>query len=261
MNFGRIIFQIIYHIHSYLELVRQNAIVMGEKVNLNVPSANFGNLLGGYYAQKMGLPVNKLISSSNENNLLMELINTGSYDLRGRKLQVTTSPAMDILKSSNIERVIFDLYGAERTRELMSDLDEKEVYTLTAEELTTLQSLFAADNCEGEAGKAYIKSVYENEGYLMDPHTATSFKAYENSKDDGIKTIIYSTAEWTKFSPTIAEALTGEAGAKDIDALQTIAKKANIEIPAMINGLFDKKITQDSVIEKEDIEKEILAFL
>ncbi len=261
VNFGRIIFQIIYHIHSYLELVRQNAIVMGEIVNLNVPSANFGNLLGGYYAQKMGLPVNKLISSSNENNLLMELINTGSYDLRGRKLQVTTSPAMDILKSSNIERVIFDLYGAERTRELMADLDEKEVYTLTAEELTTLQSLFAADNCEGEAGKAYIKSVYENDGYLMDPHTATSFKAYENSKDDGIKTIIYSTAEWTKFSPTIAEALTGEAGAKDIDALQTIAKKANIEIPAMINGLFDKKITQDSVIEKEDIEKEILAFL
>ncbi len=261
VNFGRIIFQIIYHIHSYLELVRQNAIVMGEKVNLNVPSANFGNLLGGYYAQKMGLPVNKLISSSNENNLLMELINTGSYDLRGRTLQVTTSPAMDILKSSNIERVIFDLYGAERTRELMSDLDEKEVYTLTDEELTTLQSLFAADNCEGEAGKAYIKSVYENEGYLMDPHTATSFKAYENSKDDGVKTIIYSTAEWTKFSPTIAEALTGEAGAKDIDALQMIAKKANIEIPAMINGLFDKKITQDSVIEKEDIEKEILAFL
>ena len=261
VNFGRIIFQIVYHIHSYLELVRQNAIIMGEKVNLNVPSANFGNLLGGYYAQKMGLPVHKLISSSNENNLLMELIQSGSYDIRGRELQVTTSPAMDILKSSNIERVIFDLYGAERTRELMHALDEEQVYTLTPDELKELQSLFAADNCEGAQGKAYIKSVYENDGYLMDPHTATSFKAYENSKDEGIKTIIYSTAEWTKFSPTIAEALTGEAGAKDIDALQTIAKKANIEIPAMINGLFDKKITQDSVIEKEDIEKEILAFL
>ena len=261
VNFGRIIFQIIYHIHSYLELVRQEAIAMGEKINLNVPSANFGNLLGGYYALKMGLPVNKLISSSNENNLLMELINTGTYDLRGRELQVTTSPAMDILKSSNIERVIFDLYGAERTRELMSDLDEKEVYTLTAEELTKLQALFSADKCEGEAGKAYIKSVYENDGYLMDPHTATSFKAYENMPKDGLKTIIYSTAEWTKFSPTIAEALTGEAGAKDIDALKAIAEKANIAIPAMINELFDKKITQDSVIEKEDIEKEILAFL
>ncbi len=261
VNFGRIIFQIIYHIHSYLELVRQEAITMGEKVNLNVPSANFGNLLGGYYALKMGLPVNKLISSSNENNLLMELINTGTYDLRGRKLQVTTSPAMDILKSSNIERVIFDLYGAQRTRELMADLDEKEVYTLTASELTKLQSLFSADQCEGEAGKAYIKSVYENDGYLMDPHTATSFKAYENMPKDGLKTIIYSTAEWTKFSPTIAEALTGEAGAKDIDALKTISEKANIAIPSMINGLFDKKITQDSVIEKEDIEKVILAFL
>ncbi len=261
VNFGRIIFQIIYHIHSYLELVRQEAITIGEKVNLNVPSANFGNLLGGYYALKMGLPVNKLISSSNENNLLMELINTGTYDLRGRKLQVTTSPAMDILKSSNIERVIFDLYGAERTRELMADLDEKEVYTLTSAELSKLQALFSADKCEGEAGKAYIKSIYENDGYLMDPHTATSFKAYENMPNDGFKTIIYSTAEWTKFSPTIAEALTGEAGAKDIDALKAIAEKANIAIPAMINELFDKKITQDSVIEKEDIEKVILAFL
>jgi len=155
---------------------------------------------------------------------------------------VTTSPAMDILKSSNIERVIFDLYGAERTRELMADLDEKEVYTLTADELSRLQVLFEANYCEGEAGKAYIKSVYEEDGYLMDPHTATSFKAYENAKDDGVKTIIYSTAEWTKFSPTIAEALTGTTGAKDIDALQAIAEKANIEIPAMINGLFEKKI-------------------
>ena len=191
----------------------------------------------------------------------MELIQTGTYDLRGRELQVTTSPAMDILKSSNIERVIFDLFGGERTRELMADLDEKEVYTLSAEELSRLQELFEADNCEGEAGKAYIKRVYENDGYLMDPHTATSFKAYENSKDEGVKTIIYSTAEWTKFSPTIAEALTGEAGSKDIDALKAISEKANIAIPSMINELFDKKITQDSVIEKEDIEKEILAFL
>jgi len=261
VNFGRIIFQIIYHIHSYLELVRQEAIIMGEKVNLNVPSANFGNLLGGYYALKMGLPVNKLISSSNENNLLMELINTGTYDLRGRKLQVTTSPAMDILKSSNIERVIFDLYGAERTRELMADLDEKEVYTLTADELARLQELFEADNCDGDTGKAYIKDVYEEEGYLMDPHTATAFKAYENSSHEGVKSIIYSTAEWTKFSPTIAEALTGVAGMKDIDALKAIAEKANIKIPAMINELFEKKITQDTVIEKDEIESEILRFL
>jgi len=261
VNFGRIIFQIIYHIHSYLELVRQEAITMGEKVNLNVPSANFGNLLGGYYAQKMGLPVHKLISSSNENNLLMELIQTGTYDIRGRALQITTSPAMDILKSSNIERVIFDLYGAERTRELMHALDEEQVYTLTAEELQKLQALFSADFCDGAEGKAYIKRVYEEDGYLMDPHTATSFKAYEKSSGDGIKTIIYSTAEWTKFSPTIAEALTGVRGMKDIDALKAIAQKANITIPEMINELFEKKITQDTVIEKEEIEKEILAFL
>jgi len=261
VNFGRIIFQIIYHIHSYLELVRQNAITMGEKVYLNVPSGNFGNALGGYYAWKMGLPVEKIIISSNENNVLTKLIKDGKYNLNECEVVGTTSPAMDILKSSNVERVLFDLFGSDRTRELMEDLENKNEYELTADELKTLQNCFDADFCNGDEGKKYIKDTFVNDSYLMDPHTATCMKSYETCSNPAIKTIAYSTAEWTKFSPVIANALTSEIDAKDIVALESISKEASLEIPAMIKGLFSKEITQKTIIDKEDIEKEILKFL
>jgi len=260
VNFGRIIFQIIYHIHNYLELVRQDVIKVGDKVYLNVPSGNFGNVLGAYYARLMGLPVEKLIISSNQNNILTRLIKTGVYDMRDQELILTTSPAMDILKSSNVERVLYDLFGASRTRELMSDLDEKKIYTLTESELSKLQEIFVADFCSDEEGREYIKKSFD-EGYLMDPHTATCFKAHETCATKNIPSIIYSTAEWTKFSPVIANALTGERDAKDIVALKSISKTANVKIPPMINELFTKKIIHDTIIEKEDIEKEILKFL
>ena len=260
VNFGRIIFQIIYHIHSYLELVRQGAITMGEQVYLNVPSGNFGNALGGYYAMKMGLPVEKIIIASNENNVLTRLITTGRYDLRDAEVVPTTSPAMDILKSSNVERVLYDLFGAERTKALMTQLDEEHCYELCAMELDKLQAFFSADFATGEEGKQFIKIALEN-GYLMDPHTATCFKAYESCATGAFKTIAYSTAEWTKFSPTIANALTGEIDTHDIDALNAIADTAGVAIPAMIKSLFEKPVTQKSVIDKEQIASEIVAFL
>ena len=261
VNFGRIIFQIIYHIHSYLELVRQNAITMGEKVYLNVPSGNFGNALGGYYAWKMGLPVEKIIISSNENNVLTRLIRDGKYDLRESEVVSTTSPAMDILKSSNVERVLFDLFGTDRTKELMDSLEEQNFYELTAEELAKLQACFDADWCSGEEGKKYIKETFENDGYLMDPHTATCMKSFQTCSNPEIKSIIYSTAEWTKFSPVIANALTGEVDTQDIEALESISKVTKLEIPAMIKELFTKEIAQKTVIEKTEIEKVILKFL
>lgn len=260
VNFGRIIFQIIYHIHSYLELVRMGEIRMGEKVYLNVPSGNFGNALGAYYAMKMGLPVEKIIISSNENNVLTHLINEGKYDLRHLSVVSTTSPAMDILKSSNIERILFDMFGSKRTKELMEELEENHVYALSEDELLRLQSVFSADFCSGEEGKAYIKKAFEK-GYLMDPHTATCFKAYESCALKEIKTIAYSTAEWTKFSPVIANALSGEVDAHDIDALKSIAALAGVKIPDMINALFDKEAVQNTIIDKEKIEEEILSFV
>ncbi len=261
VNFGRIIFQLMYHIHSYLELVRQDAIKLGDKVYLNVPSGNFGNALGGYYAMKMGLPVEKILIASNQNNVLTHLINEGVYDISESSVIATSSPAMDILKSSNVERILFDLFGSERTKELMQYLDRDKRYQLTSDEVAEMQKVFSADYCSDEDGKDYIKEAFNN-GYLMDPHTATCFKTYDSCREDkSLKTIIYSTAEWTKFSPTIANALTGETGQSDIDALKAIAKKAEIDIPESINALFSKKITQNSVIDKEGIEEEIMEFL
>ncbi len=260
VNFGRIIFQTIYHIHSYLELVRQNAITLGDNIYLNVPSGNFGNALGGYYAMRMGLPVEKILIASNNNNILTQLIRTGSYDLRNTSVIATTSPAMDILKSSNIERILFDLFGESRTSELMQQLDSENYYQLTNDEVSSLQNIFVADYCTDDEGKKYIKEAFAK-GYLMDPHTATCFKAYETCRDKPLKTIVYSTAEWTKFSPVIANALTGEEDANDIDALKSISKEAGIEIPAVISDLFEKDIAQKIVIDKNDIEAEILAFL
>ena len=260
VNFGRIIFQQIYHIHSYLELVRQGAIELGEKVYLIVPSGNFGNTLGGYYAWQMGLPVEKIVIASNSNNVLTDLIQTGTYDLRHRDLIITTSPAMDILKSSNVERILFHLFGSARTRELMQMLDEQQHYQLTEDELERLQSLFSADYCSDDEGKAYIKSCFES-GYLMDPHTATCMKAHASCCDKPLQSIVYSTAEWTKFSPTIANALTGETDTHDIDALKTIAEAAGTSIPEPINALFSKPVAQSTLVDKADIEEEVLSFI
>ncbi|WP_457666266.1 threonine synthase [Thiolapillus sp.] len=260
VNFGRIIFQLVYHIHSYLELVRQGHIELGDKVYLVVPSGNFGNALGGYYAWRMGLPVEKIVIASNANNVLTDLIHTGAYDLRQRELVGTSSPAMDILKSSNVERILFHLFGAERTRELMRQLDEEQHYQLTGDELQAIQTLFCADFCSDDEGKAYIKEYFER-GYLMDPHTATCMKAYASCCNQPLHAIVYSTAEWTKFSPTIANALSGETDSRDIDALKSIARLAHTEIPARINALFSKPVAQTTLVDKEDIEKEVLAFI
>ena len=152
------------------------------------------------------------------------------------------------------------MFGADRTSELMQQLNTGKHYQLNENELAQLQSVFAADFCNDEEGKAYIKHTFAK-GYLMDPHTATCFKAYETCREKPLKTIVYSTAEWTKFSPVIANALTGEKDARDIDALRSIASEAGISIPGIISELFDKPVVQTAIIEKHQIEEEILAFL
>jgi threonine synthase len=260
VNFGRIIFQILYHLHAYLTLVRQKAIKLGDKVYLDVPSGNFGNALGGYYARRMGLPVERILIASNRNNILTDLIREGRYDMRERPLINTSSPAMDILKSSNVERILWDLFGTERTRALMQQLDEEKHYQLNEDELTQLQSIFAADFCDDEQGMAYIRQAFD-QGYLMDPHTATCFKAHESCREEALPTIAYATAEWTKFSPTIAEALGEAPGQADQEALAAIAERANCPVPAPIAALFERSIHQTSLIDKTEIEQEILDFL
>ncbi len=261
VNFGRIIFQIIYHIKAYLSLSQKREIKEGEKIYITVPSGNFGNALGAYYAKKMGLPVEKILITSNANNVLSELINDGVYDIRDKKLILTNSPAMDILKSSNVERVLFDKYGAKRTKEMMDDLNKNGIYTLSKDELDSLQKDFAAIDSDDEYGQKIIKK-YAKKGYVLDPHTATCFRAYENLKQKDLKTVICSTAEWTKFAPTMLMALEQSDEKKpDIEALREFSKKLNIEITPSVKSLFDKKIVHDDVVDKDDIESNILQFI
>ncbi len=261
VNFGRIIFQIIYHIRSYLALLEQGEIEKGEKIYITVPSGNFGNALGAYYAKKMGLPVEKILITSNANNVLAELINNGIYDIRGKQLILTNSPAMDILKSSNVERVLFDKFGPKRTKEMMDDLNSKNVYSLTSEELAMLQEDFAAIDSDDAYGMEVIRR-YAGKGYVMDPHTATCLKAYENLKEKDLKMVICSTAEWTKFAPTMLMAIEGESEKKsDLEALERISEKLGIEITPSVKALFEKKIVHKDVVEKDAIESKILQFI
>jgi threonine synthase len=261
VNFGRIIFQIVYHFQSYLELLRQNEIIMGDKIYINVPSGNFGNILGAFYAQKMGLPVEKLIVSSNQNNILTQWLTTGIYDIRDKKLILTNSPAMDILKSSNIERVIFDLFGANRTKELMESLNNNKYFKHSEDELKILKQYFSAIYSDDDYGLKTIKS-FVDDGYLMDPHTATCIKGYEEFCDSKIKMVIYSTASWTKFSPTVLNAINEDIKKyKDKEALEIISKRLNIQVPQSINKLFSKKILHNSIVNIQDLEQEIINFL
>jgi len=259
VNFGRIIFQVIYHIHSYLELVRKDEIAMGEKIYLVVPSGNFGNALGAYYAKKAGLPVEKILISSNINNILTDWINTGSYDLTTRELVQTESPAMDILKSSNVERIMFDKFGATRTRELMESLASKGKYQLTADELSSLREDFDASFSDDEECEAVV-GEYAKKGYIMDPHTATCMRAYKTLKEKDLKIVVYSTAEWTKFSPAVSKAL-GKEVKGDIEALKWVSEHANVAVPSMINSLFSKPVKHTIIVEKESIKGEMLNFL
>jgi threonine synthase len=259
VNFGRIIFQIMYHIHGYLELVRRGEIGLGDEVYLVIPSGNFGNALGAYYAKKAGLPVRKILIASNANNILTDLIRTGVYDIRERELILTESPAMDILKSSNVERVLFDKFGAQRTREWMEALNEEGVYRLEPEELRALQEDFAAvENTDAE-GEAVI-AEYAKQGYLMDPHTATCIKAHRTLREEPLPAILCSTAEWTKFSPTVAKAIGIEAEG-DAQALTRVSEALDTPVPSMIRALFDKPIAHTTVVEKANIKEEMLAFL
>jgi len=259
VNFGRIIFQIIYHIHSYLEMVRNNKIAMGDKIYLVVPSGNFGNALGGYYAKKAGLPIEKILIASNINNILADWITTGAYDLTDRELILTESPAMDILKSSNIERVMYDKFGGERTKELMDALASDGKFQLTDDELASLQEDFVATFSNDAEGEEII-AKYAKKDYIMDPHTATCMKAYETLREKKLPTVIYSTAEWTKFSSTVAKSL-GHTVNDDIEALKWVNEHANVSVPPMITGLFDKVVKHTVVVDKKSIKGEMLNFL
>jgi threonine synthase len=262
VNFGRIIFQIIYHIKSYLQLLKLKEIKNREPIYSIIPSGNFGNALGAYYTKLMGINIKKILITSNENSVLEEFVTSGEYDIKNRQLKKTTSPAMDILKSSNVERVLFHKFGANRTKELMDEFAKNSKYKLTEKELRLLQEDFDAISCNDEYTKNTIKKYFNDYNYLMDTHTATTIKAYENLRKDNIKTIICSTAQWTKFSPTIYSAIQDEnIEITDKEALEKISQKCGAKIPDTIKELFLKDISENLIIDRDKIKDEILKFI
>jgi len=275
VNFGRIIFQTVYHFWSYINLIKNAEIEMGEKIDVIIPSGNFGNALGAYYAKKMGLPIDKIVIASNKNNILYEFVTYGKYDLRDKTLIHTISPAMDILKSSNVERVLFDKFGEERTKELMENLEKEGFFELTPQERDKIQQDFIADFATDAECEEIIAKYAQNDDYLMDAHTATAIKTYEYLKEKNKitnKVVAYSTAEWTKFAPSVYEALTkhdldreiAEEEEKDAisdkDAIAYIQSRFKVGVPEVIRELFDKEINE-TVIKKTQIKEKIEEFI
>jgi threonine synthase len=273
VNFGRIIFQTVYHFWAYLKLVERMEIEMNDKIDVIIPSGNFGNALGAYYAKKMGLPIEKIVIASNKNNVLYEFVTYGKYDLRDKNLIKTISPAMDILKSSNVERLLFDKFGEKRCIELMENLEKEGYFELTPKEHEKIKEDFIADFAtDGECEE--IINKYTKNNYLMDPHTATAVKAYEYLKNKGLinnKVVAYSTAEWTKFAPSIYKALTGEDVEREIaeleertisdkDAIAYIEASLDVTAPEIIRELFEKEI-KETVIDKKEIKEKIIEFI
>ncbi|WP_104721525.1 threonine synthase [Helicobacter mesocricetorum] len=257
VNFGRIAFQILYHIYASL----QSFALHKKKTHIIIPSGNFGNALGAFYAKNMGFPIEKIWIASNANNILTDFIKSGVYDISHRILQKTYSPAMDILTSSNIERVLFFLFGKDRTKELMEDLQKHKKYALNQEELEILQTYFEATYCEDSYCLEKIRE-YVNAGFIIDPHTACGIKAYEAiiKSDNEAICILCSTAEWTKFAKTLSKALGIESlGGKQ--SLEVIASKYSLAISPNILGLFDKKEVHTQGMPKENVRESILEWL
>lgn len=260
VNFGRIILQIVYHFSAYLKLLNENTIKNNEQIYLSIPSGNFGNALGAYYAKKMGLPIKKILIASNINNILTDLITKGVYDLKDRKLLLTTSPAMDILISSNVERILFDKFGADICKEKMDSLQKDNFYKLDENQLKSLQEDFSATFCDDEFAVNTIKTYIDN-GYILDPHTATCIKT-QSLKEDELINVITSTAQWTKFAPTMAMAIDSKnQNLNDLQAIKIIQNSLHVKPPKSISELFEKEQIHTDVIDKNDIEQNIIQFL
>ncbi|WP_104726443.1 threonine synthase [Helicobacter felis] len=258
INFGRIIFQMVYHIWGYLELVRQKAISFSNPIKILIPSGNFGNALGAFYAKAMGLPVEKISVVSNANDVLTEFFNTGVYDLRSRSLLKTPSPAMDILKSSNVERLLFALFGSARTKECMQQLQDQKYYALTSSELQSLHAHFEAFSCDDAHCLDTIARIYGDHHYLADPHTATALYAYERLKSR-LPCVVVSTASWSKFAHTTALAL-GKQAKDDREALQVLAKEG-ITPPASVQELLSKPLVHKDRVGVSDLQHYIKTWL
>ena len=256
INIGRLLPQIVYYFDSYAKLVKSGDIQLGDAVNFIVPSGNFGNILAGYLAKKLGLPVKKLVCASNSNNVLTEFIRTGSYNAN-RAFIPTISPSMDILVSSNLERLLFLLsnHNDVLINQYMSSLKEDGHYTISDELRHALQESFTAYDCSEEECKKVIYDTFNNEHILIDPHTAVAVHAchaYKQESNDTTLCIVLSTASAYKFAKDVYAALTGKFCDDEFEAMYALHDYTSVAIPKNLACLKDMPIRFTKVIEKED---------
>ncbi|MTI80970.1 MAG: threonine synthase [Firmicutes bacterium] len=244
INWGRLVPQIVYYFSSYLKLVKEDQLSIGKPVNFVVPTGNFGNILAGYYAKQMGLPINRLICAANPNNVLTDFINTGVYN-RSRDLLKTISPSMDILISSNLERLLFELTGRDtaKVRSWMGELKGQGRYEVDSAVKEKVQAYFWSDYATDEQTLNTIKQVWDEHHYLMDTHTAVAWHVYQNYQQqtgDNNKTIIASTASPFKFNASVAKAVLGSdktAGEDEFQLLDMLSQRTGWEIPVGLKNL------------------------
>lgn len=264
MNIGRLVPQVVYYVYAYAQLVKTGQITAGEKVNFTVPTGNFGNILAAFYAKQIGLPVGKLICASNENNVLTDFFKTHVYNKK-RTFKVTTSPSMDILVSSNLERLIFHLLGndATKTKELMENLVATGQYQLSSFDADILD-LFAAAYADEAETAAEIKRVYEASDYIEDPHTAVAsavYQKYRTQTGDTAKTVIASTASPYKFPVVAVEAVTGETGLGDFEALEKLHTLSGVPVPPAVDGLETAPVRHRTSVAAQDMQAAVEDYL
>ena len=250
INIGRLAPQIMYYFKSYADLLSRKVISLGDKVDFSVPTGNFGDILAGYLAKKLGLPVGRLICASNANNVLTDFLTTGVYDRR-RPLLKTTSPSMDILVSSNLERLLYLLSGdTALVAGLMKDLSEQGFYRVPDALLAAIQAEFAAGYCNDAQAEAVIGRVYREQGYLMDPHTACGWAAAETHRGDA-PTVVLSTASPYKFSTAVLTAIGADISGSEYDRMERMQTLTGIPIPPALAALRTKPERHTGVIPKE----------
>ena len=250
INIGRLAPQIMYYFKSYADLLSRKVISLGDKVDFSVPTGNFGDILAGYLAKKLGLPVGRLICASNANNVLTDFLTTGVYDRR-RPLLKTTSPSMDILVSSNLERLLYLLSGdTALVAGLMKDLSEQGFYRVPDALLGAIQAEFAAGYCDDAQAEAVIGRVYREQGYLMDPHTACGWAAAETHRGDA-PTVVLSTASPYKFSTAVLTAIGADTSGSEYDRMERMQALTGIPIPPALAALRTKPERHTGVIPKE----------
>ena len=266
INIGRLVPQVVYYVKAYADLLKQGALKAGEPMNVVVPTGNFGNILASYYAKQMGIPIGKFVCASNKNKVLFDFFETGKYD-RNREFYVTTSPSMDILISSNLERMIYRIAGndAKQCAKFMAALTKDGEYVITDAMKAELSEFFGAFGSEEETA-VKIKEVYDKEGYVMDTHTAVAAVAYDKYKaatgDDKTPTVIASTASPYKFTRSVMDAINPAYDAEDdFELVDELNKVSKTEIPKAIEEIRTAPVLHDTVCETVAMEDEVKKIL